>query len=143
MRLNNYINEVFDTEIKFTKRKISWGIEYEFEVNKKKYNVDFEAIMDDYGNFDENAIIVTFDTFGMWRITGTGNEFQVFSGVIKCFDDYLKTNSPKYIVFDAHEPSRVKLYSKFANLFSKRYPKYKFIEKEKLHTGYMFKFERK
>ena len=52
----------------------------------------------------------TKDTTG---ITGSGNEFLVFSTVIDILKSFIKKEKPNAILFSAKEPSRVKLYDTF------------------------------
>jgi len=52
-------------------------------------------------------------------ITNTGNEFLVFATIRKMIEEFIASAKPKTIWFTAKEPSRVKLYDKFALLFKR------------------------
>jgi len=127
VRFNNYINEIFDTKVNLKQKTTIRGSSYEFEVNKKKYNVDFDNL-----GFNSSEVYVTFSMVyhpnrGRVYDTGiasSGDEFKVFSGVIQAFNEYLKTEIPDIISFegDLEEPSRIKLYDKFSKVMSKRFP---------------------
>ena len=43
-------------------------------------------------------------------ISGTGDEYKVFSAVISCIKEFIGDKNPEVIKFEAYEPSRVKLY---------------------------------
>lgn len=53
----------------------------------------------------------------------TGKEFFTFTCVVRAISDYLNTHSTSCFCFtgDQTEPSRIKLYDKMAELFSKRF----------------------
>ena len=59
-------------------------------------------------------------------ISGTGDSRKVFGTVIKIVKDYAEQNNPKEIYFlaDNNEPSRIKLYSAFANRAAQVLPNY-------------------
>jgi hypothetical protein len=54
-------------------------------------------------------------------LTKTGNEFIVFATVKKATIEFLKKINPKGIIFQANEPSRRKLYARFAKMIAKKY----------------------
>ena len=53
-------------------------------------------------------------------ITGSGNEFIVFSTVKNIINEYMNKHSPDYLHFEAQQPSRKKLYRRFVKNLSKR-----------------------
>lgn len=60
------------------------------------------------------AIVIDFSREGRYTITGQGEAIQIFSTVLAALAEYLKTSSPKYIVFSAEEPSRKRLYNRLS-----------------------------
>ena len=65
---------------------------------------------------DEPASAATTD------ITNTGNEFEMFATVASIIQAWVAKRSPEAMMFSAltKEPSRVKLYKRFARVLSKR-----------------------
>ena len=55
------------------------------------------------------------------KITNTGNEFEVFATVTKIIQAFVNKHSPPALMFKAlvSEPSRVKLYKRFAKVLEK------------------------
>jgi hypothetical protein len=103
---------------------------YEFKNNSYYFTTDdgndYKVIL--HGT---KSIEVSF----MWRgennqpkddISGTGDSRKVFGTVIKIVKDYVDQNNPKEIYFlaDNNEPSRIKLYSAFANRAAQVLPNY-------------------
>lgn len=54
------------------------------------------------------------------EITGTGNQFTVFSVVASLVQRFIKKYKPKDFIFAAKEPSRVKLYKRFAKMIQEK-----------------------
>ena len=137
MRLINYLTELFDTKIKIKligSKKNSYG--YQFYINNILYDVDI-YLFNDYWK-------VEFSTNGIETLTGSGNAFEVFSGVIKCIEDFVKVEKPTSdikIESPIDEPSRVKLYDKLSKTKSKEFG-YKLKTKRKFNTFMKYRFEK-
>ena len=116
MRLQQYINELFDTDvdIKVNTEDFSTVI-YEFEIDGIKF--EFNA-----NNENGTWEIIFSGKKRSTGITGTGNAPQVFAGIAKCTDMFLKKYKPIEFYFSAKERSRVKLYKRFSKVITKKYP---------------------
>jgi len=147
MRLQQYINEIFDTKVKIRKTESEKGsyYTYEFKIGKNIYDVnigyngedvweiDFELTTDDSGDY-----------LGDIGITGKGHAFEVFSGVIKCIEDFIKTEKPTddiEIEAKTDDPSRLKLYDKLIKTKVKKFG-YKFTYKKKSPEFITYRFSR-
>lgn len=55
------------------------------------------------------------------NITGSGNEIKIFATIKTIVEDFIKKNDPPEMYFSAKssEPSRIKLYNRFAALFKR------------------------
>ena len=92
---------------------------------------------------DDNKYVFKAETSDMerWQITfeirgaggkphdisKTGNEFKVFATVAEILNEYLKKVKPDIFWFTAKEPSRAKLYDRFAKLIVRKHQKYKAV----------------
>jgi hypothetical protein len=80
------------------------------------YDIDFSLI--DYD--DEVEEKMTADKFGSgasaYGITGTGNQYKIFSTVIAGLKELVKTQKPSFIHFSANEKSRQKLYNRLVKV---------------------------
>ena len=107
---------------------------------------------------DDNKYVFQAETSDMerWQITfeirgtggkphdisKTGNEFKVFATVAEILNDYLKKVKPDIFWFTAKEPSRAKLYDRFAKLIVRKHPKYKAVSNVKSNQKF-YEFEKK
>ena len=107
---------------------------------------------------DDNKYVFKAETSDMerWQITfeirgaggkphdisKTGNEFKVFATVAEILNEYLKKVKPDNFWFTAKEPSRAKLYDRFAKLIVRKHPKYKAVSNVKSNQKF-YEFEKK
>ena len=107
---------------------------------------------------DDNKYVFKAETSDMerWQITfeirgaggkphdisKTGNEFKVFATVAEILNEYLKKVKPDNFWFTAKEPSRAKLYDRFAKLIVRKHPKYKAVNSVS-NNQKLFEFEKK
>lgn len=75
------------------------------------YNIAFSAVV-------KNAFGKPKQEFGL--VPGS-DSIKVFASVIKIIKDYFRGKGPQPLVFSAKEPSRVKLYQKFAKAVDPHY----------------------
>jgi hypothetical protein len=75
-------------------------------------------------------------------ISKTGNEFKVFATVAEILNEYLKKVEPEIFWFTAKEPSRAKLYDRFAKLIVRNHRKYKAVSNVKYNKKF-YEFEKK
>ena len=106
---------------------------------------------------DDNKYVFKAETSDMerWQITfeirgaggkphdisKTGNEFKVFATVAEILNEYLKKVKPDNFWFTAKEPSRAKLYDRFAKLIVKKHSKYKAVSSVNNNKKF-YEFER-
>lgn len=95
------------------------------------YSAIYEVMWDSWD------IIFSAGEFDAEDITGYGNQFRVFATIAKITDEFIRKYKPKVITFSAKEPSRQKLYTRFAKMIASKY-NYK-VKK----TGRDFKLKRK
>ena len=107
---------------------------------------------------DDNKYVFKAETSDMerWQITfeirgaggkphdisKTGNEFKVFATVAEIFNEYLKKVEPDNFWFTAKEPSRAKLYDRFAKLIVRKHSKYKAVSSVNNNKKF-YEFEKK
>ena len=110
-----------------------------FIIEDNKYV--FKAETDDMERYQ-----ITFEIRGTGGkphdISKTGNEFKVFATVAEILNDYLKKVKPSVFWFTAKEPSRAKLYDRFAKLIVRKHPKYKAVSNVKSSQKF-YEFEKK
>jgi len=114
MRAIEFITETFDKPLPWTKSQSHWGTEYDFDTpNGSHCNVVFERI--------HSRCELVFDVDGRLGLTGKGEAISIFSTVVDIFKNYI--NGPEgdditHLSFSAKsdEPSRVKLYQRFAKM---------------------------
>ena len=75
-------------------------------------------------------------------ISKTGSEFKVFATVAEILNEYLKKVKPDVFWFTAKEPSRAKLYDRFAKLIVRKHPKYKAVNSVSNNQKF-YEFEKK
>ena len=107
---------------------------------------------------DDNKYVFKAETSDMerWQITfeirgaggkphdisKTGNEFKVFATVAEILNEYLKKVKPDIFWFTAKEPSRAKLYDRFAKLIVRKHRKYKAVSSVNNNKKF-YEFEKK
>ena len=107
---------------------------------------------------DDNKYVFKAETSDMerWQITfeirgaggkphdisKTGNEFKVFATVAEILNEYLKKVKPEIFWFTAKEPSRAKLYDRFAKLIVRKHSKYKAVSSVNNNKKF-YEFEKK
>ena len=107
---------------------------------------------------DDNKYVFQAETSDMerWQITfeirgtggkphdisKTGNEFKVFATVAEILNEYLKKVKPDIFWFTAKEPSRAKLYDRFAKLIVRKHQKYKAVSSVNNNKKF-YEFEKK
>ena len=107
---------------------------------------------------DDNKYVFKAETSDMerWQITfeirgaggkphdisKTGNEFKVFATVAEILNEYLKKVKPDNFWFTAKEPSRAKLYDRFAKLIVRKHQKYKAVSSVNNNKKF-YEFEKK
>jgi hypothetical protein len=114
MRAIEFIRETFDKPLPWRKSQGRWGTEYDFDTsNGSRCNVLFAKT----GSRCE----IVFDVDGEMDLTGKGEAIPIFSTVVDIFKNYM--NGPEsdditHLSFSAKsdEPSRVKLYQRFAKM---------------------------
>ena len=110
-----------------------------FTIDDNKYV--FKAETDDMERYQ-----ITFEIRGTGGkphdISKTGNEFKVFATVAEILNEYLKKGEPEIFWFSAKEPSRAKLYDRFAKLIVRKHPKYKAVSNVKSNQKF-YEFEKK
>ena len=138
MRAKEFITELFNTPIVYKqsalKQKYSGEpveginrIEGEFTVNDNEYKMTaifgkaekmapthfmhFNAVEEDIMiSFGFKNISVPEDK--KFAVTGTGNQFKIFSTMIQFMETVVDIVDPKIILFEARSPQREKLYRK-------------------------------
>jgi hypothetical protein len=110
-----------------------------FIIEDNKYV--FKAETDDMERYQ-----ITFEIRGTGGkphdISKTGSEFKVFATVAEILNEYLKKVEPDVFWFSAKEPSRAKLYDRFAKLIVRKHPKYKAVSNVRSNQKF-YEFEKK
>ena len=95
---------------------------------------------------DMERLQITFEIRGTGGkphdISKTGNEFKVFATVAEILNEYLKKVEPEIFWFTAKEPSRAKLYDRFAKLIVRKHRKYKAVSSVNNNKKF-YEFEKK
>ena len=118
----NFLTELFDKPLKY---RLSHSIEDQLEVYEfstpKGQHFEVSIIADRQGSYE-----FTFDSDSNEEGTksGKGEEFQVFSTVLKILSEFVKDEAPDHFFVEAvsSEPSRVRLYRRMISTFCKKYP---------------------
>lgn len=114
------LHEVLNNPLRW-ERTESGGTSYIADFDVGDINYEFEAHETDGDDDDPDYYTIEF-TANIGRkatqeITNTGNSISVFATIKAMIHEFIKLNKPKAILFTAKEPSRVKLYDRFAKLF--------------------------
>ena len=131
-----FLTELFDKPLKY---RLSHSVEDELEVYEfstpKGQHIEVSIIVDKRGAYE-----FTFDSNSNEEGTksGKGEEFQIFSTVLKILKEFVDAEAPDHFFVEAvsSEPSRVKLYRRMISIFCKKYPEYESTEK-KTNSGFI------
>ena len=128
---SNFLTELFDKPLKY---RLSHSVEdreevYEFETPNGQY-IEVRITVDKNGAYE-----FTFDSDSNEEGTksGKGEEFRIFSTVLKILQEFVDAEAPDHFFVEAvsSEPSRVKLYRRMISTFCKKYPEYESTETDK------------
>ena len=128
---SNFLTELFDKPLKY---RHSYSVEdheevYEFETPNGQF-IEVSIIVDKNGAYE-----FTFDSDSNDEGTksGKGEEFRIFSTVLKILQEFVDAEAPDHFFVEAvsSEPSRVKLYRRMISIFCKKYPQYESTETDK------------
>lgn len=137
------IKELFDKVVSYDLSKIqySYGDVYKafFSIDSVDYIV--EVVFID-GVWDITFFAQSYSISANYEITGTGNQFTIFSTVGAIILEFVEKEHPRIFKFEStkSEQSRVQLYSIFAKEIEKR-TGYRSYSKD-LRTAKIFYFER-
>ncbi|WP_407303743.1 hypothetical protein [Acinetobacter sp.] len=125
------INELFKKKVEITNRTNDEGKSYEFTVNGKTYVCEFfEGPRSGEFGLEFHFVLKGAKTSNgkdnEVGITGTGDELEVFSGVMQVLKTYMNVRWHRLFHFAAklEEPSRVKLYDRMVKRLKKEFPKW-------------------
>ena len=127
---SNFLTELFDKPLKY---RLSHSIEdreevYEFETPNGQ-NIEVSIVVAKNGAYE-----FMFDSDGDGSATKTnkGEEFRIFSTVLKILKEFVDAEAPDHFFVEAvsSEPSRVKLYRRMISTFCKKYPEYRATESD-------------
>ena len=120
-----FITELFDKPLPY---RLSHSIEdreevYEFKTPKGQ-NIEVGIVVDKNGAYE-----FMFDSNGDGEATKTnkGEEFRIFSTVLKILKGFVDDNAPDHFVIEAvrKEPSRIRLFQRMIGKFLQLYPSYR------------------
>ncbi len=143
MRLKSYMTEKIETNVptKIHSQKDDYMIQ-EFEVDGEKFKVLADLTFSHY--YDDDLWMITFapsdnPTINITSKMGT-SAMKVFSGVASALKKFVTIHKPSVFEFTAKEPSRVKLYDRFADMIAKQLRYKKVKEKYGSETVYRFHY---
>ena len=115
MKFTQFLTEVFDKTVDYNIVKDNkYFRRAEFQIGDKSYSV----LMFGEGELDSIIWDISFGLttggFSTNDITNTGDEYLVFATVGKIIMGSIDAKNMDFISFSAKEPSRVKLYNRFA-----------------------------
>jgi hypothetical protein len=144
-RIDLLLNEVFDSKANIKMYRHNIGYTFDFAI--KGIGYEFFAFSNSISPTHYPGTNTTDDEIEYWTIefglsghhdyskafgiTGTGNAALVFSATAKCFEMFVNKEKPKIVVFSADEPSRIRLYDRFAKMITSKLP-YKLSKDENL-----------
>jgi hypothetical protein len=135
VKFRDYIEESFNTDV---------SIDIVFQKHKMhryKFNVGDDYVFEALKMIDGWEIAfsnLTVDIVKGVGILGSKSFMKVFSAVVKCFDMFVKKEKPRTIIFTAYEPSRIKLYDRFAKHIENRYNYKQVLQKYLSYKTYRF-----
>lgn len=142
VRSRDQIEESLNQPYEFKKGASSHMVEYMWRMEDNRVG---KCMFKLEGNPKEQQWGMLFEIGGSHSLTGQGNAFRIFATVVACFNDWLATEgkNAEYIGFtaDKKEPSRVKLYDRFARLL----PRFGFKDAEmdfETHGNKFYEFVR-
>jgi len=108
--------------------KATWDWMEDYNSDSKKFQYLITLF-----NGVEYVLTVDFLTMGIWSVsfmqkigkggttglTGTGNATHVFSAILDCLRNFIRTMNPKALAFTASGSSRQKLYGRMAEVMAK------------------------
>ena len=133
---SNFLTELFDKPLKYrlSHSDEDRGETYEFKTPNGQF-IEVSIIVDKNGAYE-----FTFDSDSNEEGTksGKGEEFQIFSTVLKILKEFVDAEAPDHFFVESvdSEPSRVKLYRRMISKFCKKYPEYESTEK-KTNSGFI------
>jgi len=89
-------------------------------VSAKLYTAEFSVYDLNYKFVAERSVLegtwyINFsNTLSKYELSNTGKSFSVFATILDIFRKFMKTKNPDTIIFQAKEPSRIKLYDRMA-----------------------------
>jgi len=122
MKFENYLTELFKSDIPLTKKKSGQDFYVNFKVDDLVYFFEAAKIGPSY--YDLGFWVEEGDVSLGKSITGRFNAPRVFAGVIKAFSLFIKERKPKKFQFASTEieANRIRLYQKFADWIVKNFP---------------------
>jgi len=132
----SFLTELFDKPLPY---RLSHSIEdrgetYEFKTPNGQF-IEVNIIANKNGAYE-----FTFDSDSNEEGTksGKGEEFQIFSTVLKILKEFVDAEAPDHFFVEAvsSEPSRVRLYRRMISTFCKKYPEYVATEK-RTNSGFI------
>ena len=145
MRLKQYINELFKSDIPLKKKKSGKDFYVEFKVGDITYYFEAAKLATIPGRgtyYDVGFWVAEGDVDLGQSQTRKFNAPRVLAGVLKAFKQFMKERKPDIFQFSSTEwgkgqKSRMGVYEKFAKWIVKNYP-YKEVDKDD-PTGWRFK----
>jgi hypothetical protein len=141
MRLLNYLNEIFDTDVEVTvQREKSTFHEYVYEIDGIPYI--FAATKEKNDIWD----IVFYAKIGgktKVNVTNTGNAPSVFAAAIKSINIFLNKVKPDRFAFTAKEISRQKLYDRISKATDRYMPGYDLVKVGEKKKRKEYSFEKR
>lgn len=123
MNFKNYLNKKYLTELFDKPLRYHWenNKTAEFVINDKNYSIEFSIFENSKGLREADVHFNLRDDADVARIdlTNTGDEIKVFSTILQIINEFIKNNNVDVLTFSAEEPSRINLYKRIANKFSK------------------------
>lgn len=127
---SNFLTELFDKPLPY---RLSHSIEdreevYEFKTPNGQ-NIEVGIVVAKNGAYE---FMFDSDGDGVATKTNKGEEFRIFSTVLKIFGQFIADEMPDHVFIEAvkSEPSRVKLFRRMVKMFVQKNSQYEFTEKE-------------
>lgn len=124
MKFINYINELFDKPVKWIiVRNMKDDFQAYFQTDTyKRYVFDamLESGLEEIWNIQFAMKNPNDPHERFWDITGSGDEIKVFATVVDIFKAFVAHYKPQVFYFAAKEPSRQKLYDRFAKIIQSK-----------------------
>lgn len=148
--MNNFtflLSELFDNPVQYkwvSKDQFGWLGEFRIDFEDDYYEYETSIINDDkYGNIIEFELVDTsLEGFtgknSMDIVNVKGVQYKAFSTVIKMVKEWIRFVEPENLAFSAKEPSRVKLYKRFAKIITDLGYTVNEVKSEKSNTMFMF-----